>query len=130
MPRTTYYCTATVTEWNAGTQDYDEIDLDHYSSEPTAEAAEADAREAWSEHGLSPEKVRVRAWEVEPPPGERWHVEPTNDGDGDGSGAIIVDEDGEVVATIHREGWVPLPAFHRAMKSLDPAFDPQAYGHG
>lgn len=125
MTRTTYYCTATVTAWNPGEQDYDEVDLDHYSSEPTAEAAEADAREAWIEHGYNPEKVRVRAWEVEPTPAEVFHLTPTEDG-----GALVVNEDGDVLATIRREQWVPLPAFHRAMKSLDATFDPEECGHG
>lgn len=63
MPRNTrYYCTAEVAAWNAAAQDYDEVSLDHYSSEPTPEAAEDDAREAWSEHGLFPDAVSVRPW--------------------------------------------------------------------
>ena len=125
MPRTTYYCTATVAAWNPGEQDYDEVDLDHYSSEPTSEAAEADAREAWNEHGYNPEKVKVRAWEVEPPPGERFHIDPTDDG-----GALVVNEDGDVLATIRPEGWVPAAMFHRALKALDANFDPEECGHG
>lgn len=60
MKKATYYCTASVTYWNASEQDYDQIDLDHYSRAENAEAAEDGAREEWSEHGHNPEKVNVR----------------------------------------------------------------------
>ena len=64
MPRPTrWYVTATVACWDAAACDYCEIDLDHYSPEETAEAAEDDAREAWSDHGYNPETVRVRPFE-------------------------------------------------------------------
>jgi hypothetical protein len=52
--------TALVAEWNPVTGDYDEIDLDH---EPRAyDAAEAEylARDAWSDHGHNPDRVKVR----------------------------------------------------------------------
>jgi hypothetical protein len=38
----------------------DEIDLDHETRAASAEDAEDDAREVWSDHGFNPEKVIVR----------------------------------------------------------------------
>lgn len=52
--------TAIVTEWNPATGDYDEIDLDHETHAYDAEEAEYDARENWSDHGYSPDRVKVR----------------------------------------------------------------------
>jgi hypothetical protein len=55
--------TATVTYWDRACGDYVEIDLDHDSTSETAEEAEDEAREAWGDHGYSPEKVTVRPFE-------------------------------------------------------------------
>jgi hypothetical protein len=60
LPLRRWSVTALVAEWNPATGDYDEIDLDH---EPRAyDAAEAEelARDAWSDHGHNPDRVKVR----------------------------------------------------------------------
>jgi hypothetical protein len=59
---TRWYVTATVTYWDHAWGDYCEITLDHYSREATAEAAEDDAREVWSDHHHNPDRVTVRPW--------------------------------------------------------------------
>ena len=58
--RTRWYVEATVVYWDDLIADFVEIDLEHYSPEETAEAAEDDAREVWADHGHSPESVTVR----------------------------------------------------------------------
>jgi hypothetical protein len=52
--------TALVAEWNPATGDYDEIDLDHEPRAYDAEEAEDLARDAWSDHGHNPDRVKVR----------------------------------------------------------------------
>lgn len=59
---TKWYVTATVTYWDRTEGDYTEVELDHYSNESTPEAAEDDAREAWGDHGHSPELVTVKTY--------------------------------------------------------------------
>jgi hypothetical protein len=58
--KTRWYVTATVTYWDSAWGDYTEVSLDHYPKEETAEGAEDDARESWSDHGYNPEKVTVK----------------------------------------------------------------------
>ncbi|MGA0336606.1 MAG: hypothetical protein ACO3O3_13145 [Ilumatobacteraceae bacterium] len=55
---------ATVGYWDDSIADFVEIDLEHYSPEETAEAAEDDAREVWSDHGHAPETVTVRPYSL------------------------------------------------------------------
>lgn len=61
--KTRWSVEATICYWDNLVGDYVEIDLDHDSSEETAEAAEDDAREVWSDHGYNPETVKVRPFE-------------------------------------------------------------------
>ncbi len=58
MPAT-FYVTSVVHQWNRLWDDYDQIDLEHFSKAATAEEAEQDAREVWSGHGYNPERVTV-----------------------------------------------------------------------
>lgn len=60
--KTRWYCTATVERWSPAWGDFEEIDLEWYSAEPTAEDAEDDARVAWSDDGLFPVSVTVTAF--------------------------------------------------------------------
>jgi hypothetical protein len=55
--------TATITYWDRACGDYVEIDLDHDSRAETAEEAEDEAREEWSDHGHNPDRVIVRPFE-------------------------------------------------------------------
>jgi hypothetical protein len=58
--RSLWSVTAIVEEWNPATGDFDEIDLDHETRAYDAEEAEDDARNRWSDHGYSPDRVKVR----------------------------------------------------------------------
>jgi len=63
MPRARWYCEGTVLRFSPAFGEMEEVDLEWWSAEPTAEAAEDDARVAWSDDGFFPESVKVRAWE-------------------------------------------------------------------